>query len=257
MSDGRLEGRVAIITGAASGIGQATALQFAKEGAQVMVSDVDEDGGTETVRRIHKDGGEATFFATDVSDGDEVAALVQTTVETYGGLDAAFNNAGTEGQMTEMVDYPEDVWDRVMGINLKGVWQCMRHQIPAMLANGGGSIVNCASVAGVVGFGTASAYAASKHGVLGLTKVAALEYSARGIRVNAVCPGVIETPMVMERGLHAGEDRSVYDSLVELHPIGRLGRVEEIADAVVWLCSDGASFVTGHPLVVDGGFVAR
>lgn len=257
MGDGRLEGKVAIITGAASGIGRATALQFAREGARVVVSDVEEEGGAETVGLIEAAGGEAVFVAADVSDGEQVAALVRATVETYGRLDAAFNNAGTEGVMTEMVEYPDDAWDRVMAINLKGVWQCMRHQIPAMLEAGGGSIVNCASVAGVVGFGTASAYAASKHGVLGLTKVAALEYSARGVRVNAVCPGVIETPMVMQRGLHAGEDRTVYDSLVDLHPIGRLGRAEEIADAVVWLSSDGASFVTGHPLVVDGGFVAR
>ncbi len=257
MNGKRLDAKVALITGAASGIGRSTALAFAREGARVVVSDVDEDGGEGTVRLIEGEGGEARFIAADVSDGEQVAALVRATVDTYGRLDAAFNNAGTEGVMTELADCPEEAWDRVMAINLKGVWQCMRYQIPEMLKIGGGSIVNCASIAGVVGFATASVYSASKHGLLGLTRAAALEYSSRGIRVNAVCPGVIETPMVMQRGLKAEEDRKVYDDLVGLHPIGRLGRPEEVADAVVWLSSDEASFVTGHPLLVDGGYVAR
>jgi len=254
---GRLDGKVGLITGAASGIGRATALAFAREGARVMVSDVDEEKGAETVRLVEAIGGEAAFVRADVSDEAEVQAMVAATVRHFGGLDAAFNNAGIEGVMETTAEYPREAWDRVLAVNLTGVWLCMKAQIPVMLERGGGAIVNCASILGVVGFAGAPAYTASKHAVVGLTKVAALEYAPKGIRVNAVCPAFIETPMVMERGVKLGEQPEAYEQAAAMHPVGRLGKSEEIADAVVWLCSDGASFVHGHPLLVDGGFTAR
>jgi NAD(P)-dependent dehydrogenase (short-subunit alcohol dehydrogenase family) len=252
-----MEGKVAIVTGGSAGIGRATALAFAARGARVVVADVEEEGGRETVEMVERDGGEAVFVATDVSSPDDVARMVATAKERFGRLDIAFNNAGIEGDLAPLVEYSLDTWNRIVGINLTGVWLCMKHEIPLMLETGGGSIVNNASILGTVGMATAGPYTATKHGVIGLTRVAALENAEKGIRVNAVCPGFIETPMVMERGVHAGENQEVYDDLVELHPVGRLGKSEEIADAVVWLCSDGASFMAGHPLIVDGGYVAR
>ncbi len=254
---GQFDRKVALVTGAASGIGRATALAFAREGARVAAADVAADGGEETVRLVRAAGGEGTFVRADVSKAADVEAMVGRAVETYGRLDFAHNNAGIEGALATTADYPEDVWNRVIAINLTGVWLCMKYEIPAMLRQGGGAIVNTASIAGVVGFATAPAYTAAKHGVVGLTRVAALEYSAQGIRVNAVCPGVIQTPMVMERGLAIGEHPELEEQFVNLHPIKRLGKPEEIAQAVVWLCSDGASFVSGHPLVVDGAYVAQ
>jgi NAD(P)-dependent dehydrogenase (short-subunit alcohol dehydrogenase family) len=253
---GKLDVRVALVTGAASGIGRCTALAFAAEGARVVVSDVQSEPGRATVDLIETAGGEAIFVAADVSRREDVERLVSTGVETFGRLDYAHNNAGVSGLAqpgTEFHMYPEQLWDQVLGINLKGVWLCMQAEIAHMLGHGGGAIVNTASIAGLVG-GFGGAYSAAKHGVVGLTRVAALEYAARGIRVNAVCPGVIETPMVDQ--LFASRPQ-VRDFLLSGEPIGRFGRPEEIAVAVVWLCSDAASFLTGVALPVDGGWVAR
>lgn len=222
-----------------------------------MAADLNEAEGEETVRLAEAAGGEVRFVTTDVTRDEDVARMVQVAKDAFGGLDFAFNNAGIEGVLAPTADYPEDAWLKVLDVNLTSVWRCMKHEIPAMLERGGGAIVNNASILGLVGFANAPAYTASKHGVVGLTKAAAQEYAPRGIRINAVCPGFIETPMVMERGVQAGVNRDVYDQLVNLHPLGRLGRAEEIASAVVWLCSDRASFVTGYPLAVDGGYVSR
>ncbi|MCX7907405.1 MAG: SDR family oxidoreductase [Bacteroidetes bacterium] len=243
-------GRVALVTGGASGIGRATALAFARAGAQVVVSDVAVEGGQRTVSEIQQAGGEALFIQADVSDPQQVQELIQRTFEAYGRLDCAFNNAGIEGAQASTAECTEENWDRVLAINLKGVWLCMKYEIPVMLRQGGGAIVNTASVAGLVGFPNIPAYVASKHGVVGLTKTAALEYAQQGIRINAVCPGVILTPMV---------ERFSPDpqSLAAMEPIGRLGRPEEVAEAVLWLCSDAASFVTGVAFPVDGGFMAQ
>lgn len=253
----QLREKVALVTGAGSGIGRATALAAAGEGAKVLVSDVAVEGGEETVRQIEAAGGEAAFVRADVSKAAEVEALVKSAVETFGRLDCAVNNAGIEGALAPTADYPEEDWERVLAVNLTGVYLCMKHEIPRMLEAGGGSIVNVASILGMVGFATAPAYTAAKHGVVGLSKVAALDYSAQGIRVNTLCPAFIETPMVMERGIEAGTHPEAYRQLAELHPIGRLGKSEEIAEAAIWLCSDAASFVTGHAMMADGGYVAR
>lgn len=251
---GQLDGKVALITGGSSGIGRASALAFAREGAKVVVADVLVDGGQETVRLIQAAGGQGLFIKTDVSKAAEVEALIKQTVATYGRLDCAYNNAGVEGTFVTTTEYTEADWDRVIAINLKGVWLCMKYEIAQMLQQGGGAIVNTASGAGLVGVAGLSAYVASKHGVVGLTKTAALEYAKAGIRVNAVCPGVIETPMVA-RLTNSRPDLG--EALVAGEPMGRVGKPEEIAEAAVWLCSDAASFVTGHAMSVDGGYVAQ
>ena len=251
---GTVDGQVALVTGGSGGIGRATALEFARQGAKVVVSDVLREAGQETARLIGAAGGQATFIETDVTRAAEVQALVGQTVETYGRLDCAFNNAGIEGGMAKTGDYTEERWEQVIRINLKGVWLCMKYEIQHMLGHGGGAIVNTASGAGLVGFRYGPAYVASKHGVNGLTKTAALEYAKAGIRVNAVCPGVIRTPM-FERGLQKNPD--LEERFAGVHPVGRIGQPEEIARAVVWLCSSAASFVTGTQLPVDGGFVAQ
>ena len=251
---GTVDGRVALVTGGSGGIGRATALEFARQGAKVVVSDLLLEAGQETVRLIGAAGGQATFIKTDVTRAAEVQALVGQTAETYGRLDCAFNNAGIEGGMAKTGDYKEERWEQVIRINLKGVWLCMKYEIQHMLGRGGGAIVNTASVAGLVGFRYGPAYVASKHGVNGLTKTAALEYAKAGIRVNAVCPGVIRTPM-FERGLQ--KNPHLEERFAGVHPVGRIGQPEEIARAVVWLCSPAASFVTGTQLPVDGGFVAQ
>ncbi len=251
---GRVDGKVALITGAGSGVGRATALAFAREGAKVVIADIVVAGGEETVQMIKAAGGEAIFVKTDVTKTAEVEALVKKTVETYGRLDCAFNNAGIEGEMAPTADCTEENWDRVVNIDLKGVWLCMKYEIPQMLKQGGGAIVNTASVAGLVGFQGIPAYVASKHGVNGLTKTAALEYAKASIRVNAVCPGVIHAPMV-ERFFSANPQAS--EGMTALEPVGRLGKPEEIAEAVLWLCSDAASFVTGLPMAVDGALTAQ
>lgn len=249
-----LDNKVAIVTGAASGIGRATALALAREGARVVVSDVDEAGGEETVSMIeNQHGGDAIFVKTDVSDPEAVRALVDEAVDAYGQLDVLVNNAGIGGEAAMLADYSLESWDRVIGINLNGVFYGMKYALPAMLDNGGGSIVNVASILGAVGFATASAYVTAKHGVLGLTQNAALEYSAQGVRVNAVGPGFIRTPMISE----LEQDEETDQMLVSMHPIGRLGEPEEVAELIVWLASDKASFVTGAYYPVDGGYLAR
>jgi len=256
MAEQRFSGKVALVTGGASGIGQACAQLFAKEGASVVLSDVALEGGHETVRLIEEDGGEAFFVEADVSEAAEVEALIGRTVEAHGRLDYAFNNAGIEGRMaTNTADYSEEDWDRVIAVNLKGVWLCMKNEISQMLSQGAGSIVNNSSVEGLVGLQGTSAYAASKHGVVGLTKTAALEYAQSGIRVNAVCPGLIRTPMVERYTEGDAETEAQWEAIFE--PVGRMGSAEEVAEAVVWLCSEAASFVTGHAMAVDGAYVAR
>ncbi len=250
----QLEGRVALVTGGGSGIGQATALAFARERARVIAADVNAEGGEETVSMIEEAGGKAIFIKTDVSSSAEVEALVNATVETHGRLDCAFNNAGIGGSMALTHKRNEEEWDSTININLKGVWLCMKYEILQMLKQGGGTIVNTSSAAGLVGTIAASAYSASKHGVVGLTKSAALEYAQRGIRINAVCPGAVRTPM-LENGitlLPEGEQQ-----ILAMEPVGRIASPEEIAEAVVWLCSDAASFVTGHAMAVDGGWTAQ
>jgi NAD(P)-dependent dehydrogenase (short-subunit alcohol dehydrogenase family) len=251
---GRVQGKVALVTGGASGIGRATALAFAREGAKVVVSDVVVAGGEETVALITAAGGEAQFMKADVAKPAEVDALIAQVVAAYGRLDCAFNNAGIEGSMTSTLDCSEENFDRTIAINLKGVWLCMKAEIAQMLKQGGGAIVNTASVAGLVGFAGLPAYVASKHGVVGLTKTAALEYAKSGIRINAVCPGGIQTPM-LERLFQSQPQAG--EAIAAMEPVGRLGKPEEIAEATVWLCSDAASFVTGLPMAVDGGLIAQ
>jgi NAD(P)-dependent dehydrogenase (short-subunit alcohol dehydrogenase family) len=251
---GLVQGKIALVTGGGSGIGRATALALAREGAKVMIADYVPEGGDRTVKMIKEKGGDASFVHADVSVTRQVEMMVNKTVETYGRIDCAFNNAGVEGKVADTMLCSEEVFDRTIAINLKGVWLCMKYELPQMLKQGGGSIVNTASVAGLRGFVGLPAYNASKHGVVGLTRTAALEFATKNIRVNCVCPGVILTPMV-ERLM----DGSPYgkSELEAQEPIGRMGKPEEIAEGVVWLSSDASSFVTGHPLVIDGGWVAR
>lgn len=251
---GELTGKVAIVTGASTGIGRAAAMALSAEDAAVVLADVDEARGQAVREEIHHKGGEAIFVRADVSDDSQVASAVLQAVSTFGGLDLAFNNAGIEGIQAVTHECTLENWNRTLAVNLSGVWFCMRHEIPAMLKRGGGVIVNNSSVAGLVGFGGIPAYTASKHGIIGLTRTAALEYAEQGIRVNAVCPGVIDTEMIDRFTGHQSEAQA---ALLATEPVGRLGRPEEIADAVVWLCSSRSSFVTGQAIAVDGGFVAR
>ena len=246
-------GKVAIVTGAASGIGRMSALFYAREGANVVVSDIDEEGGQETVRMIQEASGEAFFVKTDVADPADCEILVKKTVEKYGRLDFACNNAGIGGEQNMTADYSIEGWQKVIAINLSGVFYCMKYEILEMLKTGGGAIVNMASILGQVGFAGAPAYVAAKHGVIGLTRNAAIEYATRGIRVNSIGPAFISTPMIAA----LEENTMMLDSLVALHPIGRLGKPEEVAELVIWLSSNRASFVTGAYYLVDGGYLTR
>ena len=249
-----LDGKVAIITGAASGIGRGAAMVFARHGARLVLADID-DAGEETAKAVTEAGADALFVRTDVTSATDVEAMAQTAVAQYGRLDCAFNNAGIEGAHQPLADSTEENWDQVNAVNLKGVWLCLRSEVALMQRSGGGAIVNTSSVAGLVGipFGL-SAYTASKHGVIGLTKAAALEYATAGIRVNAVCPGGIRTPMY-DRAIDAGI--LTEEQAAALQPVNRLGTPEEVGETVAWLCSDQSSFITGHAIAVDGGYVAR
>lgn len=244
--------KVVIVTGGASGIGRATAIAFAKKGAKVAVADWKEND--EMVDLIKELGSEAIFIKCDVSKTDDVKAMVAQTIAAFGRLDYAFNNAGIEGTSAPTQDCSEENWDKTIGVNLKGVWLCMKYEIPEILKQGKGVIINCASVAGMIGFAGLPAYVASKHGIVGLTKTTALECATQGIRVNVVCPGVIQTPMIDRL---TGKTKEAIERFKGFEPIGRFGLPEEIANAVVWMCSDEASFVTGHVMAVDGGFTAQ
>jgi NAD(P)-dependent dehydrogenase (short-subunit alcohol dehydrogenase family) len=247
------ENQVALVTGGSFGIGQATAIAFAQRGAKVVVADWIKDEAEVTLKKIKEAGSEGVYVQCDVSKTADVKTLIDQTIATYGRLDYAFNNAGIEGLMANTHECTEENWDKTLGINLKGVWLCMKHELTQMLNQGKGVIVNCASVAGLTGFKGLPAYVVSKHGLVGLTKTAALEYAPSGIRVNAVCPGVIHTAMIDRV---TGHDKEVEKQYTAMEPIGRMGEPKEVAEAVVWLCSDAASFVTGHAMAVDGGFTA-
>lgn len=247
-----LQGKVAIITGGTSGIGRDTAVLFARNGAKVVIAGRREAEGNATLSQVRHAGGEGIFVKADVSKAADVQALINKTVEKYGRVDTAFNNAGIEGNWKPLIDLTEQEWDEVIDINLKGVWLCLKYQIQQMLKQGGGgTIVNMSSVAGLMGTPSAAPYGASKHGVLALTKTAALEFAKKQIRVNAVCPAVIETPMG-DRLFGAPE---IADQIKASHPLGRIGQPMEIAEAVLWLASDKSSFMTGHEIVLDGGFL--
>ena len=248
-----LKDKVALVTGAASGIGRCVALTWAREGARVVLADLNEEQGHESAALVRELGAEALYLRADAGSPADHEALVALTMRHFGRLDVACNNAGIGGASAPTADYPLDAWEQVLRVNLSGVFYACKYQIAAMLQGGGGSIINMASILGAVGFANSAAYTAAKHGVLGLTKAAALEYSARGVRVNAVGPGFIHTPMIS--GLE--QDPATHAALVAAHPMGRLGQPEEIAELVAWLASDRASFVTGAYYPVDGGYLAR
>ncbi len=245
-----LQGKIAVITGGGSGIGRASALKLAENGVKIGVSDIDPTNAQETADMIIQAGGEAIAMACDVTNTQQVEAMVNQTAETFGGLHIALNNAGVGGFMTPVDKLEENIWDQTINVNLKGVWLCMKHEVPHILKSGGGSIINVASLAGLIGFRANAVYAASKHGVIGLTKSAALEYARLGLRVNAICPGFTETPMVTDM---VEQVPKMGEATVKSSPMRRLGRVEEIADAVVYLAGDTSSFVNGHSLTLDGG----
>jgi NAD(P)-dependent dehydrogenase (short-subunit alcohol dehydrogenase family) len=248
--NGSFAGKVAFVTGAANGIGRAAALAFAREGASVVVADISEKGNQETARLVEELGARALAVRCDVTRADDVKAALDSTVEAFGRLDFAFNNAGSEQPVTATADLTEGEWDRIMRVNVRSVFLCMKYEIPLLLKQGGGAIVNTSSGAGVKGIAGQAAYCAAKFGIVGLTKAAALDYAISNIRVNVVCPGIIETPM-MDRftgGTPEGRAR-----VIAQEPVGRMGKPEEIAAAVVWLCSDAAAFVVGHAMVIDGG----
>lgn len=250
----QFKGKVAIVTGGSSGIGQTTAIEFAKEGATVIIANRSEIEGQQTVKLIQEIGGTATFIKTDVTKDADVKNLVEQTLTTYGRLDYAFNNAGIEQAPMPLTDQSEELFDKVMDVNVKGVWLCMKHQIPAMLKNGGGAIVNTSSFSGAIAFATIPIYVASKHAVVGLTKAIALEYAKKNIRVNAVLPGAVGGTGTLERSF--GGSQEALDQVAAIHPIGRLATTSDIANTVIFLCSDKAAFITGQPILVDGGYTA-
>jgi NAD(P)-dependent dehydrogenase (short-subunit alcohol dehydrogenase family) len=254
-NEGRFAGKVAIVTGAASGIGRASAVGFAREGAQVVVADVDRSGGEETVALIRGAGGTAVFAETDVADSAAVQAMVQVALDEFGRLDFAHNNAGIVGAGAPIAEMPEEVWQRGVGVMLTGVFLCLKYEIPHIVAQGpGGAIVNTSSGAGLIGFPGMADYVSSKHGVIGLTKTAALELATTGVRVNAVCPGTARSRMVND---WIGDDPALEKQVVDLHPIGRIAEPEEFANAVLWLCSPESSFVLGQAISVDGGYTIQ
>ena len=254
MTEG-MQGKVAFVTGGASGIGRATAIAFAKKGANVVITDVSDNNGQAVVQEIKSQNCEALYIHVDVSHPDEVERAVQATVGQFGRLDYGANIAGISGVSAPVTDYKTEDWNSVIGINLTGVFLSMKYELQQMMKQGSGAVVNMASILGQAGFANSVAYASAKHGVIGMTETAAIEYAPKGIRVNAVCPGFIETPMLSGMGMTRGTD--IYKSIASLHPMGRLGLAEEIASVVVWLCSDEASFVTGESIRVDGGYLAQ
>jgi len=247
------QGKVAVVTGASSGIGKSVSELYAREGAAVILADINQELGEKTSEAIRRAGGKATFVRADVSNPADCENTVKRALDRYGRLDFACNNAGIGGEQNPSADYSIEGWQKAIAVNLSGVFYCMKYEIPAMLNSGGGSIVNMASILGRVGFAGAVGYVAAKHGVLGLTKTAAMEYAPQGIRVNVVGPGFISTPLIRE----LEDDPELKNMLISLHPIGRLGRPEEVAELVVWLSSDKASFITGAYLPVDGGYLTR
>jgi NAD(P)-dependent dehydrogenase (short-subunit alcohol dehydrogenase family) len=250
----RFDDQIILVTGGSSGIGQATAIAFAKEGAQVIIADIDSIGGNQTVSLIQANNGKANFIHTDVSQTQEVKSLITNIVSTFGHLDCAFNNAGVSSQTKALTaESLEDDWERIISTNLKGVWLCMKYELLQMQSQGKGIIVNTASTAGLIAHPGHCAYAASKHGILGLTRTAAIEYAQTGIRINAVCPGYIRTPM-LEKGINRdGGDKALEMAMIAKQPSGRLGTAEEVAEVVLWLCSSAASYVMGQGIVIDGG----
>jgi NAD(P)-dependent dehydrogenase (short-subunit alcohol dehydrogenase family) len=252
----RFDGKVALVTGAGSGIGRASALAFAREGACVAAADISQPSAQQTAERIRAAGGEAEVFRVDVANEPDVQNLVDAIVYRFGRLDYAHNNAGIGGDLAPVHEASRDNFDRVLAVNLIGVWLCLKYEARHMLAHGGGAIVNTASLAGLIGFPSNVAYSASKHAVIGVTRTAALEYAQHGIRVNAVCPAFVQTPMV-DQLIEAGGPRWSLERLAHMQPMGRIGTVEDVAEAVVWLCSDAAAFITGIALPLDGGTTAR
>jgi len=248
------EGKVALVTGASSGIGEATAKAFADHGAKVLLADIDVERGQAVAAQISEAGGEASFVKTDVSNAAEVKAMVATAIERYGRLDLAHNNAGIVGGGATVVDMPEETWGRAIAVMLTGVFLCLKYEIPVMLDSGGGAIVNTSSGAGLIGFPAMADYVSAKHGVIGLTKTAALEFATSGIRINAICPGTARSKMVND---WIGGNPDQEAEVAGLHPIGRIAEAEEIANGVMWLCSDAASFMIGHALVIDGGYTIQ
>jgi NAD(P)-dependent dehydrogenase (short-subunit alcohol dehydrogenase family) len=253
MTERRFAGKVAVVTGAGSGIGRATAIAFAVEGAEVVLADIDTVGNEETARLVAEHGGRVLAVRCDVTSSSDIRGAVEQTLREFGRLDVAFNNAGIEQPPAPLVDISEDEWTRLLDIDLRSAFLCMKYEIPAMIEHGGGSIVNTSSGAGVVGIRGQAAYVAAKHGLIGLTKSAALDYAAQGVRVNAICPGIIETPMMDRFSGGTPEGRA---RVIGQEPVGRMGRPEEIASAVLWLSSDLGAFATGHAMVIDGGQTA-